>query len=753
MALPFQSFRPWKRFSPTTGTALLVSFLLASPLHGADAEWNTDASGDWTTGGNWNPASAPGGAGDIATFGNIITSNRIVNLDANTTVGGLVFDDNNNYTLSGSKTLTFNNSGSAATINVSNTNGNGAHTINFSNYPGITLNDDLEITQNSSGEFQISAAINGAGGITKKGEYKLSLNGTSTFLGDVAVENGFLQVSDIASDGDSNLGAATTAVGIGSATTYGTLYYNGADGVSFTRGLNVKAGGGQFYTSRDVTFATNGIAISSGGTLDIETFDSSDDLIFNNVISGDGDITFSGNGHYKLNGSNTYTGGTTLTNGTLYLGDDDALGTGDLTVDGGTIIFTNATRTIANDINVTSDLSFNINPYDGSPDQNGVLTGTISFTPDGSTHTIYNYNYLKSITLSQGLSGNYGLEVVSSSSGSNNLYLNGNNNFTGGLTLSLGTFGGVTLNSANTDFGDITINSGTLYTNIANALPSDTDVNISSGVNGATLDLNDTSQTIDALDGTSTSEVTLGAAVSNTFTVGNDNGSGTFSGVISEKGHLVKSGSGTQVLDGTSANTYNGNTTINDGVLALDKTAGTNAIAGGDITINTGGELELRDSNQLADTSNMILAGGTFDTGGFSESLANLTLSDNSIIDLGAGTSKLTFDAVNTWDEDMTLVIKNWSGILGDADASTGDDYIRFDADPSLSATALSNITFEGFAGVADIYDNSDGYYYLRVTPVIPEPSTYLSVSALLGLACLHYRRKHRTSERIHSEA
>jgi autotransporter-associated beta strand protein len=69
--------------------------------------------------------------------------------------------------------------------------------------------------------------------------------------------------------------------------------------------------------------------------------------------------------------------------------------------------------------------------------------------------------------------------------------------------------------------------------------------------------------------------VLLGA---NTLTIGSNNLSTTFSGVIQDSGGLTKTGSGTLTLTGS--NTYTGNTTVTAGVLGISNTLGSGAGTG-----------------------------------------------------------------------------------------------------------------------------------------------------------------------------
>lgn len=205
----------------------------------------------------------------------------------------------------------------------------------------------------------------------------------------------------------------------------------------------------------------------------------------------------------------------------------------------------------------------------------------------------------------------------------------------------------------------------------------------------------------------------------------------------------------------TSGHTATISSTISDGAnnSGLTKAGAGKLVVSGAVSLSgtldvQGGTLELGASNIIANTTDIQLSGGTLSTGGFAETVNNLTLSENSTIDLVNSTNGITFAGISTWDSSKTLTIDNWNGSVDDTDM-TDNNYIRFSADPTamLNATALNNILFAGFTGDTSILDNSgvDGYYYLYVTsmPVpIPEPGTYAAALSLLLMAGLRERRR-----------
>ncbi|GAB4172794.1 MAG: hypothetical protein OHK0024_09260 [Thalassobaculales bacterium] len=239
-----------------------------------------------------------------------------------------------------------------------------------------------------------------------------------------------------------------------------------------------------------------------------------------------------------------YTGGTTVSGGTLSIASDSNIGTGAVQLNGGTLEVTGAT---------TIDNGFVL----------GASNGTISATAN--------------VTVSGVIAGTGSLTKA----GAATLLLNQTNTYNGGTTVSAGTLqlaGGTALH----DSGAVT-------------------------VNGGTLDLDNTSETIGTLSG-SGGVIALG---SGTLTV-NQGANGAYAGNITGTGGLVKNGSATTLtLSGT--NTYTGGTSI---------AAGTVAVSGG---------------AALADTGSVTVAAtAILDLGGSSETIG--ALSGAGTVTLGAGT-------------------------------------------------------------------------------------------------------------------
>ena len=133
-----------------------------------------------------------------------------------------------------------------------------------------------------------------------------------------------------------------------------------------------------------------------------------------------------------------------------------------------------------------------------------------------------------------------------------------------------------------------------------NVLPTTTALMVS---NNAAFDLNGINQAVGSLSGAGS--VLNGSAAWSTLTVGNDNTSTLFSGVISGSNALVKAGSGTLTLGG--ANTFSGNTLVSGGTLRLS--GGANRLpTSSTVTVAAGATLDL---NGQAQTLAGIAGGGS----------------------------------------------------------------------------------------------------------------------------------------------
>ncbi len=129
------------------------------------------------------------------------------------------------------------------------------------------------------------------------------------------------------------------------------------------------------------------------------------------------------------------------------------------------------------------------------------------------------------------------------------------------------------------------------------------------------------------------------------------------------------------------------------------------------ITAQNSGTIKLGASNDLASTANVVLAGGgTLNTGGNTQSLGNLSVTDMGTLDLGAATSSTS---VNFADSSGNF----WGTLLTIKDWKFGIDHLYIGADANgLTASQLSQIKFTDFAPGASITTTASGG---EVTPLI----------------------------------
>lgn len=249
---------------------------------------------------------------------------------------------NNTYT--GGTTIT------AGTLQI----GNGGTSGSIS---GNVLNDAV-LAFNRSNNYTFSGDISGAGSLSKLGAGTLTLSGNNSFSGGVTVESGTLRL------------ASNTAAGTGTITTTGSVI-DYADGVTISNPININSNTTQLQV-------LTGSAEQSGVI---------------GETSGPRPLEKIGVGALELSGTNTYTGTTTLSEGTLVIGNNSALGTGNLVIADGTTLATDGNpRRITNNIVVNGD--FNVFPdgtlvivsafeLDGNMNLNGgnrIITNTSDFS-------------------------------------------------------------------------------------------------------------------------------------------------------------------------------------------------------------------------------------------------------------------------------------------------------------------------------------------------------------------------------------
>jgi fibronectin-binding autotransporter adhesin len=484
------------------------------------------------------------------------------------------------------------------------------------------------------------------------------------------------------------------------------------------------------------------------------SYNSTANQTLSGVISGAGALTKSNSSTLTLSGNNTYSGTTTISAGTIEIGAAGRLGAG----------------SYAQNISNNGTLI-----YSGTNDQtlSGILSGTGALTKNAaSTLTLSGDNTYSGATtinagtleIGNGLTAG-SLNAASAITVNGALAFNRSDDITQGTHFSTAAIGGtgsivqngsgtLTLNAANTYSGGTTLNTGTLV--IGNTAAAGTGTITQTD---ATSVLKfDTTGTITNAMSVYNVLATQSATLSGAITVNNatwdiDTGDTlTVSGAVSGSGGVTKNGGGTLILSGS--NSYNGSTVINAGTL---NAANANAL-GSNNTVEVNGGTLLVSTDDAINGKNITLNGtsttvaGLAFSGNYSGLVNNLTLSNNSIIDLGDGSVSIMFDTIVM--STYMLDIYNWTGttLWG---GGTGNDTDKVYFGPDLSDAALAKIRFHsGAVGVGDSFLGSGYDLGLQVTSFnaglsgyhiipVPEPETWATgILLLLGGGIWMWRKR-----------
>ncbi len=112
-------------------------------------------------------------------------------------------------------------------------------------------------------------------------------------------------------------------------------------------------------------------------------------------------------------------------------------------------------------------------------------------------------------------------------------------------------------------------------------------------------------------------------------------------GPVSGSGSVVKFGAGDVYMKGTSANTYAGSTTVEEGLLVLDQDSGDSIPH--DLVIEDGATVRQESSFKIVDDVT-IYGSGTYDMNGYFETIGDLILNDGADFDSGASVLTLSGD-------------------------------------------------------------------------------------------------------------
>ena len=496
-----------------------------------------------------------------------------------------------------------------------------------------TIVDNANLIYNLAGTSTYNGSISGSGNLAKSGSGTLRLTNTNSYSGGTSVTGGVLQFGQPASlynGNTANWNRGNIIVGSGA-----TLAVNVGGANDFTAD--------QANTLFGNLSAVFGNGMLAGSAIGLDTSNAAGPVDYSYAIgdstgTGGGAIgvTKLGTGTLVLSASNSYSGGTTVNGGTLAVSAAGALGaaSGPVTLKAGTL-----------DLGATSQ-SVGIVTLAGGSIDNGTLIGSAYAVQSGTVGAV--------------LSG------------------------TAALTKT--TAGTVTLAGANDYNGATAVNAGILKAGAVNAFSANSAVTLAN-VSGATLDITGFDNAIGSLSGGGAigGWVRLGSAI---LTVGGDNSSTSFAGVIGGSGGgLVKTGSGTLTLTG--ANTYTGATTVNSGRLAFQSTNVSPAYS-----VASGATLEFDVASGSRDLPTATFSGaGTLVKSGtgtlvWGPGVATFSLGAGSLIDIQGGTF-----IGSSWSNE------NWTGNLSSMNIAAGATYNGNEADTRIDALTGAGTFMNGWGG------------------------------------------------------
>jgi trimeric autotransporter adhesin len=594
----------------------------------------------------------------------------------------------------------------------------------------------LTLTGSGSGGITLGGGVVSDSGTVSTGVTALTINrsgtgavllGTAnTYSGGTTVTAGLLQI------GVGNVGSVgaitSSAIGTGAlALNGGTISSNSTTARTI---LNAHTIGGN-VTLGD---ATNNGALTFSANTDLgggtRTLTTASNVSLDGIVSNGG-LTKAGSGVLTFNGANTYSSGTTLNDGIIRISvgnvgtlgaiTSSAVGTGTLTLNGGTLTASsNAARVILNantiggnvtlgDATLTGALTFNANTDLGGATR--TLTVASAVTLDG---TLSNGGIIKEGSAMLNLSGN-------NSTFSGPITLNGGSIRILGTptTRSLGT-GTVTLTSGtlffqpnnSTNYGNsVVVNGNSTISNSTTVLPKTMTLgSLSVGANTLTVETGASVPTSSLAAGVAFGAATLtgasqfvvnnqvGGAVSTLFTLASmDNGgftpqfSGdgniTVTGAITGSGGLTLASTGTTTLSGTSS--YGGSSTLNAGTVAIN---GDQSAATGAVSVSNSGTRLVGTGTVGGNTT--INSGAIHSAGAATPNAIGLQIFDKS----GASTTDLTYGAGSIFEWDLNANKDTDSGTRGtDFDAVNVTGTLNANSTAVFRVVLGSNVTSDAF--------------------------------------------------------
>ncbi|MGD0899855.1 MAG: autotransporter-associated beta strand repeat-containing protein, partial [Thermoguttaceae bacterium] len=463
---------------------------------------NAPGHANWSDPQAWVGGVVPGSA-DTAVFPSAATV-VTPNLTANASIASLTIDDSQAaYAISqsgGTMTLTVGSGG----LSVSHPGSTSAVTTTISPNLSLSASESLTVTNNTGvTTLIVSGVVSGSGSLTASGGGTLVFNGANSYTGGTTLTSGTLEVGtnsalgtgllilaggEISSSSTtartlaSNPLAITGSVTIGDATNNGALTFsNATQGISGSPTITVPSGMGAVtlgalalsssatFTNNSASTLTLGAVAGGGNSL---TFKGSGNVAQTGVWSGAGssvlfDSTYAGIA--TLNQQNTFTGGTTLNAGTIIISANSNLptsgpvGTGTLSLNGGTVQGQGGGTgwTITNAVAITGPGTITI--ADGGNRDPLTFAGVTTVSGNPTLNLNLTSSGYGSFTLSTGgIALNSNLAVTGANP--QRLTLGGGFNLNGGtrtITLNDSGAGGVTVSGAFSGTGGTLVLAGT----------------------------------------------------------------------------------------------------------------------------------------------------------------------------------------------------------------------------------------------------------------------------------------------------
>ncbi len=386
-------------------------------------------------------------------------------------------------------------------------------------------------------------------------------------------------------------------------------------------------------------------------------------------------LTKNGAGTFTVSGANSYTGGTTISGGILSATTATALGTGTVTINGGTRLL------VATGLNLNNPITIGTNTGVGS-------RGLIEAGTTAGTATVSGPVTLNNITLA---GGHFAAPTA-------NTILHVAGPITSSVTVQ-SRIGTVMYSGGGTGYSDLTAYQGTAMVGANNGISTAATVTLGASA-ATTLDLNGFNQSLAGLV-KGANAATVGNSSTTTDSTLTTTGTSTFAGILQ---NVI--GTGTKKL----------NLTVAGGALTL---SGANTYTGS--TVVNGGTLALGASNVLSNSTAVAIGSATLNASTFSDTVGTLDVTGSATINLGSG-GALAF-------ADSHLI--DWSGgTLKITGSFVSGASIRFGTTSSgLSTAQLALISAPGFSSIAL---NSTGF--LTATTVVPY-STWKTTNAPTGTA------------------